>query len=69
MEGHDYTFRVSAENELGVGEPCQTDVPTRAKGAIGAYARTVSLATGRLWVLSLVTGSVCVVELTWFSVP
>ena len=35
MEGHDYTFRVSAENDLGVGEPCHTDVPTRAKGAIG----------------------------------
>ena len=37
MEGHDYTFRVSAENDLGVGEPCQTDVPTRAKGAIGTW--------------------------------
>ena len=40
MEGHDYTFRVSAENDLGVGEPCHTDVPTRAKGAIGTLSFT-----------------------------
>lgn len=44
MEGHDYTFRVSAENELGVGEPCQSDVPTRAKGAMGTFAHLRFLA-------------------------
>ncbi len=35
IEGHDYIFRVSAENELGTGEPARTDIPTRAKGAFG----------------------------------
>jgi hypothetical protein len=34
-EGHKYLFRVVAENEMGVSDPCTTDEPITAKLPFG----------------------------------
>ena len=31
MEGHEYYFRVVAENAIGVSDPCEMDEPVTAK--------------------------------------
>ncbi len=36
IEGHNYFFRVTAENKIGVSDPCETADPITAKLPFGA---------------------------------
>ena len=40
-EGHKYFFRVVAENEIGVSDPCTTDDPITAKLPFGESANQI----------------------------
>ena len=38
MEGNQYVFRVSAENEVGIGEPAELSQSITTKSPFGQYA-------------------------------
>jgi titin len=40
-EGHEYDFRVVAENDIGVSDPCQTEAPIMAKLPFGWYFQII----------------------------
>jgi len=40
-EGEEYNFRVRAENELGSGEPLDSDKPTKVKNPFGMFGHTI----------------------------
>ena len=40
--GKEYDFRVSAENQYGVSDPCPTTEPVRARHPFGQWLRRLS---------------------------
>ena len=41
MEGNQYVFRVSAENEVGIGEPAELSQSITTKSPFGEYSTSL----------------------------
>ena len=61
-EGHEYDFRVVAENDIGVSDPCQTEAPIMAKLPFGEYY-FICLSTYYIWSFYFSEKIVCIISL------